>query len=331
MPEILFRPAANWAARLRRPEEPERAADRIELRKFAGHQRHAQQLDQPLRVVHITDQHVGRVTPRAVQLAAVKLANAQQPDLTVLTGDFVCHGQAFLGQLEEVLKELQGPVFAVLGNHDHWSGAREVRQVLRRCSVELLDNVHTTITLNGQRLQLVGLDDAYTGHADVAKATRGLRQDLPTLGLSHIAEEADRLWEAGVPLVLSGHTHAGQITLAGFHELFIGRVAGHRYVHGLYGPRSEPEPTSGAVYVGAGIGAAVMPLRVGRRARREVTVFELGAEPGSFEEHHAEQVGHPGREPSARLKSKRAARVYRNHRRRLAHARRQRQRRSDSE
>jgi hypothetical protein len=98
----------------------------------------------------------------------------------------------------------------------------------------VLCNRHTTITLRHERLQIVGLDDAYTGHARRDEAVKGLRHDLPSIALSHIAEEADGLWRHGVPLVLSGHTHAGQVTLARLHEFAVGRLGGHKYVHGLY-------------------------------------------------------------------------------------------------
>src|SRR5690606_37371952 len=181
----------------------------------------------------------------------------------------------------------------------------EVRRGLRKAGVELLDNAHTTITIRHQKLQVLGLDDAYTGHADPEKALRGLRHDVPTLALSHIAEEADMLWARGVPLVLSGHTHAGQITLAKMHEMLIGRVAGHRYVHGLYGDRRAPAPM-GSLYVGAGIGAAVMPVRLGERAKREVAFFDLGVAPSEVaREHHASQMPMPGRKPSETTQRKR--------------------------
>jgi len=160
----------------------------------------------------------------------------------------------------------------------------------------------------------VGLDDAYTGHADVEKATKGLRQDLPTIGLSHIAEEADYLWDLGVPLVFSGHTHAGQVTLARMHEILLGRLIGHKYVHGLYGSRQRAGTSKGAVYVGAGIGAAVMPLRLGERGAREVAVFELGARAGAPWEHHAEQPPLKGRPPSERTKARRRKQLERKKR-----------------
>ena len=323
--------ASSWferrLARLRRSDTAPASSARnsgIELRRFAGPRAYRERLAH-VRIAHLTDLHVGRITPFAVQRAAVEMTNAERPDLVVLTGDFVCHSQLWLDQLVEVVSGFDAPTLAVLGNHDHWSGADEVEAALRRGGVEVLRNRHTTLTLGGERLQVVGLDDAYTGHARMDDAVKGLRPDLPTLGLSHIAEEADGLWRHGVPLVLAGHTHGGQVTVARLHELALGKIGGHRYVHGLYGSREPDAPgdakkrrpngtdagAAGAVYVGAGIGAAVMPLRLGDRGQREVTIFELGAEPGSIDEHHAEQEPMVGRKPSQSVMAKRAAKVVR--------------------
>jgi len=275
------------------------------VRRFAGPLVHESQLDH-LRIAHVTDIHVGRVTPFEAQMEAVRLVNEGEPDAVMITGDFVCHSTLHLDQLQEIVGAYDAPVFAVLGNHDHWSGADEVRWALRKAGAEVLDNVHTTITLRHQKLQVLGLDDAYTGHGKWRQAAKGLRDDLPVIGLSHIAEEADALWTQGVPLVLSGHTHAGQITIARLHELAVGKLAGHKYVHGLYGSRApKADEKLGAVYVGAGVGAAVMPLRIGERSRREVTFFELGHSAGNFLEPHEEQPALPGRKPSEKTQKRR--------------------------
>ena len=296
------------------PDGDERLGNtHIRVRRFAGPAAYVGALSH-LRIAHLTDLHVGRVTPFRVQRHAVALANAARPDLVVITGDFVCHSQLYLDQLTELMREISAPVITVLGNHDYWAGAGEVRQALVRGGAEVLSNQHTTLTLRHQKLQVVGLDDAYTGHARRDQAVKGLRPDVPALGLSHIAEEADGLWRHDVPLVLSGHTHGGQVTFARLHELAVGRIAGHKYVHGLYGSRAPRDPARlghapGAVYVGAGIGAAVMPLRIGERGKREVTVFELGCAPGTFEEHHREQPALAGRKPPPWLIEKRNAQV----------------------
>ncbi len=319
--------AAAWAARMaaRRAHatwRPSNGARRygIALRRFAGPATYRSQVSH-LRIAHLTDLHVGRITPFEVQRTAVEMTNAERPDLVLLSGDFVCHSQLYLDQLAEVIRLFQAPVIAVLGNHDYWSGADEVEKALRQGGAEVLRNRNTTNTLGSERLQVVGLDDAYTGHAQRDAAVKGLRKDLPAIALSHIAEEADGLWRHGIPLVLSGHTHGGQVTLARLHELAVGIVAGHRYVHGLYGsrehvgPKGESEP-KGAVYVGAGIGAAVVPFRLGDRGKREVTMFELGCAPGDFVEHHAEQEPMAGRKPTQATIAKRAAAVVRKRLRR---------------
>lgn len=250
----------------------------LRLRHFAGHDIYQRYLNNSIRIAHLTDQHVGRVTPMRVQREAIRLALETKPDIFVLTGDFVCHSELFLHDLTEIMKLIPTPKFAVLGNHDHWTNAQAVKKALIQGGVEVLENAHTIIEIKGEKLQLVGLDDAYTHHSDINKATRGLKPNLATLGLSHIAEEADKLWLKHVPLVLSGHTHAGQITIAGLHELILNKVIGHKYIHGFYGHLNYPPP-AGAVYVSAGIGAAVMPIRMGEKGKREVAIFDLGADP----------------------------------------------------
>jgi predicted MPP superfamily phosphohydrolase len=312
---MLFSPFA-WSSR--RAETPESSTEvsrgRVALRRFAGPGCYVGKMA-PVRVAHLTDLHVGRVTPFAVQREAQTRVNGENPDLVLITGDFVCHSQLYLDQLTQLMSGFHAPVIAVLGNHDYWAGAEEVCQALRRAGVEILRNQHTTFTVRGQAIQIVGLDDAYTGHARHDKAVAGLRRDVPVLALSHIAEEADLLWPRGIPLVLSGHTHGGQITLARLHEITLGKIGGHKYVHGLYGSR-QANDNAGAVYVGAGIGAAVMPFRIGSRGKREVTVFELGVAPGEFSEPHAEQQPMPGRQVSAAKLKRRIAKVARKRERR---------------
>lgn len=287
------------------------------MRRFAGPAAYVGKMN-PVRVAHLTDLHVGRVTPFVVQRKAIALVNAEKPDLVVITGDFVCHSQVYLDQLTHLMGGFCAPVVAVLGNHDYWAGADEVCLALQRAGVAVLRNQNTTITVGGQRIQIVGLDDAYTGHARRDDAVAGLRRDLPTLALSHIAEEADLLWPHGIPLVLSGHTHGGQITLARLNEITLGKIGGHKYLHGLYGSRQANDNADGvgAVYVGAGIGAALMPLRFGERGKREVTIFELGVSPGRFDEHHEEQRPLRGRAVSPAKLKRRMSKVARKRQRR---------------
>ncbi|MCC7018342.1 MAG: metallophosphoesterase [Ardenticatenales bacterium] len=279
-----------WTAIRRR--RLDRIGQRIAVRRFAGSRALAETLDRPLRIAHLTDLHVGTVTPHAAQLAAIEAVNAAEPDLVFLTGDYVCHSLEHLDELHDALRRVAAPMVGVLGNHDHWCGAPAVRRALEGAGVDVLVNETRVLEIGGQRLQIVGVDDGRTGHADVEHAVRDVASGLPTIGLSHVPHEADALWEHGVSLVLSGHTHSGQVAVGRMNELFLAGLGGHRYIHGLYGDRWGRR-FPGAVYVSAGIGAAVMAVRMGDRARREVALFELGALPGDFDEHHAEQDPRP--------------------------------------
>ena len=233
----------------------------MRVRRFAGPEIYARTMA-PVRIAHVTDQHVGRVTPFAIQREAQTLVNAEKPDLVLVTGDFVCHSQRYLDQLTYLMEGFAAPVVAVLGNHDYWAGADEVCLALKRAGVEVLRNQNTTITVRGQRLQLVGVDDAYTGHARCDRAVAGLRRDLPSLALSHIAEEADRLWSYGIPLVLSGHTHGGQIAPFG---LLVSLV--QPAVKGLHRFGDT------WLYVSRGTGTWGPPMRLGNPA--EITLVTL--------------------------------------------------------
>src|SRR5215217_7781149 len=136
------------------PSEDPPGRSGIRLRRFAGPERYVGALSH-LRIAHLTDLHVGRVTPYEVQRDAVAMANAEKPDLVVITGDFVCHSQIYLDQLTALLRQFNAPVVTVLGNHDYWAGAGEVRHALLRGGAEVLSNAHTVVTLRHQRLQIV--------------------------------------------------------------------------------------------------------------------------------------------------------------------------------
>ena len=221
-----------------------------------------------LRVAHLTDLHFGNVTPIALQRAAVALANAARPDLTLLTGDFVARGLKHLDRLTAVLGTIEGPRYAVLGNHDHWAGAADVREALRRADIEVLDNAWTRFGSEEDALALVGLDDYGTDHHDHHKATAGLRGQ-PALALSHNPESAPLLWGRGCGLVLSGHTHGGQLHIKNLTRDVYRSMLNVRYLNGWYRELDHQ------VYVNPGVGSSVVPFRYGRPSMREVAVLDL--------------------------------------------------------
>ncbi len=225
----------------------------------------------PLRIAHVTDLHIGRMTPEARLQMALDAVNALEPDVICLTGDYVAHSLEYLPRLTHLLRSVRVPTFATLGNHDHWHGADAVRRALEHANVRVLSNETTVFEHAGQRWNIVGIDDAVTGHHDVGRAFEGVEAGAPVLALSHLAELAGALAHRGAALVLSGHTHGGQIHTGGVMERFMRRL-GHRYILGWYHVGDVP------VYVNRGIGAAVFPWRT-HPAAAEVAGIELGPAP----------------------------------------------------
>lgn len=225
-----------------------------------------------MRVAHLTDLHFGRMTPLALQRAAVALANEARPDLVLLTGDFVARSLQYLDALTETFDRIEARKIAVLGNHDHWLRAAPVREALERAGCEVLTNRWTMVGSGEDALAIVGMDDFGTDHHDHMRATAGLG-GRPALGLSHNPEGAPVLWGRGVPLVLSGHTHGGQIHLFDLTRRFYEGVLALNYLDGWY------EESGYQVYVNPGVGSSVVPFRYGRPSMREVAILDLEGGP----------------------------------------------------
>ncbi|MGD0276472.1 MAG: metallophosphoesterase [Syntrophales bacterium] len=224
----------------------------------------------PLRVVHLTDIHAGiYMTPKEIRRYAEQVI-ALQPDLFVLTGDFISNSISFLpGCLEEMaLVHARYGTFATLGNHEHWfGGLSKFRMIFRQYRIQLLQNSHQLIQTERGTFAVAGIDDLRTGHPNLSAALRGLDSVIPTLLLSHRPEIFPQTVAYGIPLTLAGHYHGGQIKLS----LPGGNISlAHlwtRYPEGLY------RINTSHLYVSRGIGTTFTPVRL--NAPPEVTLFHL--------------------------------------------------------
>lgn len=223
-----------------------------------------------LKVAHLTDLHVGMLTPDRKILRALANAAAAKPDLVLLTGDFVCYSPKFVGKLAELVRGIDAPVYAVLGNHDYWTDGEGVRLALERNGYAVLRNGHSEITFNRAPLTVVGIDDAITGHADARRAFRGVRRHGSRLVLTHAPNMADRAAEFGPSMIVAGHTHGGHVNIPKV-TAGIARRLGSRYLAGWYAVDGSK------LYVNCGIGSSSVPIRAG--APSEVALFTLRAPP----------------------------------------------------
>ena len=233
------------------------------------HQISLQGLTGPLRLVHVTDVHVGWSTPVPILQRAQRMAHKAKPDLVVLTGDYVNHSLVHLERLKRFVRGLPRPLFATLGNHDHWSGADPIRAALLDSGAEVLDNQHTELRTRAGLLPIVGMDDGRTGHHDLDAAFSGLRHPERAVVLSHCPSIADALGARNAGLILSGHTHGGQIAVPKLTPALV-KAWGVPYTAGWF-QLSE----ASRLYVNAGLGHSRRGLRMGRAASPEVAVIDL--------------------------------------------------------
>ena len=216
------------------------------------------------RIGFLTDLHRSSTVSHAMIASAVNLVMAQQPDVIVVGGDYVTNrDRRYVQPAADALAGLSAPfgVYAVLGNHDD---ERDVSGALSGVGFTVLKDVRTQIRVRGEAVEIAGL--RYWTHrvADIARVLRGAS---PTLIL--VAHTPKRLIEASslsVPLLLSGHTHGGQIVLPG-----IGAIAAREFP--LIAGAGRRENTT--AFVSRGVGTVYLPVRV--NCPPEVAILRIQA------------------------------------------------------
>ena len=223
-----------------------------------------------VRIAQLSDIHVGATTPREHIRAAVAAANAAQPDLVVLTGDYVCWRRHEAPMVADQLAGLRASrVLAVLGNHDYFTSSAGVAASLERNGYEVLRNQTTLAHVNGAPLAMVGIDDPVTRHDDIDAAFAGAPPRTTKVVLCHSPEHGPRLAARDADLVLSGHTHGGQIYVRGITDRLMKRL-GLTYRRGMY-----PVGERTTMYVTPGVGFSGVTRRVGEGTDAEVAVLTL--------------------------------------------------------
>ncbi|MEY4745043.1 MAG: hypothetical protein RL272_988 [Candidatus Parcubacteria bacterium] len=166
-----------------------------------------------LTIAFISDTHIGQYRHREWLERVVARINALDPDLVVIDGDIVSTA-AGLEELAPLagLRSRYG-TFATLGNWDYRVGAVDVRKRVESYRVEVLTNESVPIIVDGTEVRLVGLDDVLYGRPDADAAFRDVQDGVPAIMLVHNPDAAPLAESRGAALVLSGHTHGGQIRL----------------------------------------------------------------------------------------------------------------------
>ena len=228
-----------------------------------------------MRIVQISDFHFEEFTEAFFLKEIVRRVNALTPDVVVLTGDFVSlgplrrHFAIRMGyQCAELLSEIQCPIrYAILGNHDAGVSAPAVTDALLTHGIPVLANRSVPLERGSQRLWFAGVEDALKQRPNLAVALPAGRGNEPVILLAHEPDFADYALGHKIGLVLSGHTHGGQICIPFLPPLFLPEL-GRRYVHGLFTLDDGLQ-----LSVNRGIGAVLVPFRF--RCPPEITVITL--------------------------------------------------------
>ena len=226
-----------------------------------------------LTLLHLSDLHAGIHLGEDKMQEIVALANGLRPDLIVQTGDMIDISRSYIPPYVHAFRELSAPlgVVTVLGNHDRYTGEREVIRACRDAGQVFVQNGCHVVERNGATLALLGIDDPHSWTVDdpqaddVDAARRAAPPDAFPVLLAHRPGAWDAAAPRGIPLTLAGHIHGGQlyVPLIGWS---VGRLI-TKYVMGHF------QRGNSQLYVSRGIGVVGIPIRV--FTPPEIEVFEL--------------------------------------------------------
>jgi uncharacterized protein len=223
----------------------------------------------------ISDFHVDRDEDLLRLQTAVKAINRQQPDFVFLTGDYFSGGDTMRRYVMEFQRALAAltpavGVFAILGNHDHWASDTIITGALKAAGAQVLTNENHHVTIRGEQLVIVGIDDLWARRAEPVRAFRGVNPGECSIVLAHNPDTALYTRHLGPGVMLSGHTHGGVVRIPYYGSLIRSMLRiGKQYCSGLN------RYNEFFIYTNRGLGTFWVRIRI--NCRPEVSRFMLTA------------------------------------------------------
>lgn len=220
-------------------------------------------LKEDLRMVHLSDIHIGSTRNSGYMKRIVVETNNLKPDLVVITGDLVDGSAKLHRHTFKAINDLDAPVFFVTGNHDFYEGKDEIFRVLSDTNIKILTN--KIVECSG--IQIIGVDYSLkVDHLEKILKKLDINRKKPSILLYHIPNGLKVSNQSGINLQLSGHTHNGQM----FPFNLIVKIF-FPHINGLY--EYENEILKTYMYVSSGTGTWGPPMRLGSRC--EITLINL--------------------------------------------------------
>ncbi len=221
-------------------------------------------------LVHITDIHYGFLVPYGFIEGLFHHITTLEKDVIVCTGDYI-HERNSTDQIDRIwplLCELQAPsgVYSVLGNHDHWGSTERSMYWLEKSGQNLRGKV-TFLERNGQRLWFAGGGDFWEDSIDLDFMLNQIPEEDCRIVLAHNPDSADTPFHGRIDLMVSGHTHGGQVNIP-YYGTPVLPVRNKNYSSGL-----KTSPKQQQVFISRGIGWAIYPVRF--NCYPEIPLLEL--------------------------------------------------------
>jgi uncharacterized protein len=258
----------------------------------------------------LSDLHVDRDEDLERLVLAVDAVNAQQPDLVFLTGDYFTGPETmrrYLAGFREAVRALKPRlgVFAVAGNHDHWSSVERITEALEHASARVLSNESHRLQVRGESLVVVGIDDLWSRKAEPSRAFARVRSDECTLVLAHNPDTALYARHLNPGVMLSGHTHGGVVRLPFYGSPLKLLRIGKQFYAGLNRYRDF------YIYTNRGLGTYWLRIRI--NCRPEVSRFHLTPLGDAIHEAPSAASKSSGAAHTGTLPRRRRRRVHRRH------------------
>jgi predicted MPP superfamily phosphohydrolase len=210
-------------------------------------------------IAFLSDIHCGPYFPISRVKGLVATVNYLNPDMAVLTGDYIQYGTTYINDCFGELKNIQTRYgsYAVLGNHDNWSGSKLIKEKIQESNMTLLDNAALWLNIGQDRIKIGGVGDYLTDEQDLSSTLSNLKINDFSILLSHDPDYADKLTSEEldrIDLMLSGHTHGGQVSIFGLWSISPS-VYGKNLKTGII-KKNHME-----IIVSKGIGTVTLPIR----------------------------------------------------------------------
>ncbi|SFA83238.1 metallophosphoesterase [Clostridium frigidicarnis] len=228
-----------------------------------------------VKIIQFSDVHLGDFFSLNQLEKVVKKINENEPDIVVFTGDLIDVASQYenINEISNVLSKIDAKLgkYAVYGNHDYGGGAvRVYENIMKESGFKVLVNENHSIKVSpNKNINILGVDDVLLGKPNIEKTVKNIRRNDYNILLSHEPDYVDKFKDYNIDLVLSGHSHGGQVYIP-FYGPLKSTTYGEKYTRGLYNLNNQRDTK---LYVNTGLGNTKLPIRLGNVPN--ISLFEI--------------------------------------------------------